>query len=350
VSRDQEKRLLTSRFDYNLPGELIAQQPAEPRDSARMLVIRRADGKLVDARFSELPEFLGPDDVLVMNDTRVIPARLFAQRSTGGEIELLFLRSIQAGLWLALARPGRKLRSGEVLRILDRQNNPTAHIVEVFRREESGTFVVGLANSSDVLERYGLTPLPPYVHQQIADPERYQTVYSRVPGSAAAPTAGLHFTDDVLDRCIARGATVLNLTLHVGLDTFQPVKADDARDHRIHSEWYEVPAETVGALRRARKNGKRIIAVGTTVARTLETIASDLDRDGARQGDTSIYITPPYSFKLVDGMITNFHLPRTTLLLMVSALAGEDLIRRAYEHAIQESYRFYSFGDATFIV
>ena len=350
MSAGRENKLPISRFDYDLPGELIAQQPAEPRDSARMLVIHRSSGRFHDAIFSDLPEFLGSNDVLVMNDTRVIPARLFAQNPTGGKIEFLFLRSIQTDQWLALARPGRKLRSGEQLCVVGPHGLPTVHSIEICHRDESGSFVVSLTNSSEVLERYGQTPLPPYVRETVSDPERYQTVYSRVPGSAAAPTAGLHFTDRLIDRCIARGVSVLRLTLHVGLDTFQPVKEDDARNHQIHSEWYDVPDETVRELRNARLAGKRIIAVGTTVARTLETIAANLDRDGGRQGDTSIYITPPYDFQLVDGMITNFHLPRTTLLLMVSALAGEDLILRAYHHAIQERYRFYSFGDATFIV
>jgi S-adenosylmethionine:tRNA ribosyltransferase-isomerase len=345
-----ENELPISRFDYELPSELIAQEPAEPRDSARMLVIERSSGALTDAMFTDLPELLDSNDVLVMNDTRVIPARLFALRNTGGKIEFLFLRCIRPDEWLVLARPGRRLRTGERLQVVNAVGLPTPNFVNVIQREASGSFVVSLESTDDVLERFGQTPLPPYVQNPIPDPERYQTVFSRVRGSAAAPTAGLHFTEQLIDRCIARGASVLTLTLHVGVDTFQPIKEHNARDHQMHSEWYDVPETTVRELRLARLAGKRIIAVGTTVARTLETIAADLDCDGGRQGDTNIYITPPYRFKLVNGMVTNFHLPRTTLLLMVSALAGEDLILRAYRHAIQERYRFYSFGDATFIV
>jgi len=350
VSTGRQNEIPISRFDYDLPQELIAQSPVEPRDAARMLVIDRLTGRLTDSRFCDLPDLLDQNDVLVMNDTRVLAARLFARRDTGGRIEFLFLRNVRDDEWLALAKPGRKLRTGEQLRIIDLHGTSTARVVEILERDNSGSFVVRLPDSIGTLASYGQTPLPPYIQTELSDPERYQTVYSSVPGSAAAPTAGLHFTDQLIERCIARGVTFLRLTLHVGLDTFQPVKVADARQHQIHSERYSVPEETVHELRLARSQGKRIIAVGTTVARTLETIAHDLTRSGGRQGDTHIYITPPYTFQLVGSMITNFHLPRTTLLLMVSALAGEDLIRRAYEHAIRERYRFYSFGDATFIV
>jgi S-adenosylmethionine:tRNA ribosyltransferase-isomerase len=342
--------LSIDRFDYDLPPELIAQHPVEPRDSSRLLVVDRVSGNLQDRVFSDLPDLLDPGDLLVMNNTRVIPARLRTRRQTGGRIELLLLRQIDGDRWLALARPARRLRSKETLDVLDAAGSVTAYQIEILGRLESGELEVLVPGLDDVLSLYGEMPLPPYVTETLDDPDRYQTVYANRKGSAAAPTAGLHFTNQLLERCRARGINIQYVTLHVGLDTFQPVKVDDARQHRIHSEWFEVDEGTIREILAARHNGRRIIAVGTTAARTLETIGTDPDTEGSRSGMTSIYITPPYQFKLVDAMITNFHLPRTTLLLMVSALAGEGLIREAYAHAIRERYRFYSFGDAMLIV
>ena len=339
-----------SRFDYELPEELIAQHPIEPRDRSRLLLVDRQQGSLSDHQFIDLPDLLQPGDVLVMNDTRVLPARLFARRTTGGHVELLFLEEVSAGSWQVLARPARRLREGQTLTVLDRDGATTGATVKVARRDSSGTLMVELENVLSILEAYGQMPLPPYIGEKLTDPERYQTVYATNTGSAAAPTAGLHFTDRVLAGCRDRGIVTANLTLHVGLDTFQPVKTDNAREHQMHSEWFAVPPETVEVVRHAKLEGRRVVAVGTTAARTLESIADDLQRAGPLTGSTSIYITPPYRFKVVDAMITNFHLPRTTLILMISALAGEQLIMAAYQHAIRERYRFYSFGDAMLIV
>ena len=350
MSETDNNLLPIDRFDYHLPDELIAQRPIEPRDSSRLLVIDRASGQLEDRVFRDLPDILQPDDVLVMNDTRVIPARLFARRQTGGKVEFLFLDETEPDVWRALARPARRLRDSDVLDVLTLTGEDSGAALRIIGREQGGAIIVHLERARSVLDAHGKMPLPPYIGETLSDAERYQTVIARSPGSAAAPTAGLHFTDDVLDRCRGRGIETLSLTLHVGLDTFQPVKVENALEHQIHSEWYGVSPQTITTLRAARQAGRRIVAVGTTVARTLETIAETLDSEGGRQGSTRIYITPPYEFKLVDAMLTNFHLPRTTLLLMVSALAGEDLIRRAYAHAIEQHDRFYSFGDATLIV
>lgn len=343
-------RIPISRFDYDLPPELIAQIPVEPRDASRLLLVPRGGTTFQDRKFRELPELLTPDDVLVVNDTRVAPARLFTQKKSGGRVELLLLRRVAGDTWSAIARPARKLKSGDRLSIHDLSGAPSAASIEILSREPDGDFLVHIDDSHYTIHTLGQMPLPPYIAGQLDNPERYQTVYSNEEGSAAAPTAGLHFTPDLLERCRARGVTILTVTLHVGLDTFQPVKVEDARDHHIHSEWYQVDQRTMEILCASKREGKRVLAVGTTAARTLETIAPCLDQPRSQSGMTSIYITPEYEFRLVDGMITNFHLPRTTLLLMVSALAGEDTIRRAYAHAIRERYRFYSFGDAMLIV
>lgn len=343
-------RLPISQFEYQLPSELIAQKPMEPRDSSKLLVVPRDGTAFEDRVFRDLPTILAPGDVLVLNDTRVIPARLFAQRATGGRVQILLLSRDREDVWHAIARPARKLRTGDRLCILDREGVARSTRIEVTGREPDGQVLIRIDDSDATIHAFGQMPLPPYIGGQLEDPERYQTVYSNQEGSAAAPTAGLHFTADLLERCRARGIDILYVTLHVGLDTFQPVKVDDALDHRIHSEWFQVDGHTMNALRDSKRAGKRILAVGTTAARTLESIAPRLDDAEPQQGVTSIYITPGYRFQLVDGMITNFHLPRTTLLLMVSALAGNETIRQAYEYAIQARYRFYSFGDAMLIV
>ena len=345
-----EPRLPIARFDYDLPEELIAQHPIEPRDASRLLVVDRATGSLSDHIFRDLPDLLTPGDLLVLNDTRVIPARLFTRRATGGQVELLFLEKLEHDTWRVLARPARRLRAGEPLTVLDPKGEPVGVEVTVRERDPDMGMIVSVEDADTTLHRYGQMPLPPYIRERLEDAERYQTVFAEREGSAAAPTAGLHFTPELLDRCRERGLRIEHVTLHVGLDTFQPVKVDDALEHTIHSEWYDVSATTLGALRDVRAAGRRVVAVGTTVARTLETIAPQLDQIHGVSGATSIYITPPYRFQMVDAMVTNFHLPRTTLLLMVSALAGEETIRAAYAHAIRERYRFYSFGDAMLIV
>jgi S-adenosylmethionine:tRNA ribosyltransferase-isomerase len=343
-------RLPVSRFDYDLPSELIAQRPVEPRDSSRLLTVPKGGATFQDRVFHELPEILEPGDVLVLNDTRVMPARLFARRSTGGRVEILLLNNVGGNVWHALARPAQRLKTGELLAVLDLSGASSPAQAEVVGREPDGEFTLHIDDAESTIKRFGQMPLPPYIAESLTDPERYQTVFADREGSAAAPTAGLHFTPGLLEQCKERRIEIQYVTLHVGLDTFQPLKVEDALDHQMHSEWYHVNAATVGALRSAKEDGRRILAVGTTAARTLETVAPTIGEDRDQSGRTSIYITPKYEFRLLDGMVTNFHLPRTTLLLMVSALAGERTLQMAYQHAIRERYRFYSFGDAMLIV
>ncbi len=338
-------------FDYKLPPDLIAQQPVEPRDAARLLLVDRSSGALSDRTFRDLPDLLNPGDLIVVNDTRVLPARLFARRLSGGRVELLLLDRNADGVWRAMGRPARRLRAGERLELLDSQDEVTNDGVDVVGRDAEQVLV--RFDDEEAIERHGHVPLPPYIHDRLDDPERYQTVYARDPGSAAAPTAGMHFTVDVLERCRSRGVQVAPITLHVGLGTFQPIKTVDARDHEMHAEIFSVSAATVEMIRETRVSGGRVLAVGTTSVRTLETIASSVLAGGPARslaGETRLFITPGTPFQLVDLMLTNFHLPRTTLLLLVASFAGEALMRQAYQHAIAEQYRFYSFGDAMLIV
>ena len=324
-----------SEIDYELPERLIAQEPMEPRDAARLLV-SIDPGERRHLRISDLPSLLEPGDVVVVNDTRVLPARLRLERRTGGAAEVLLLeaRDDEHREWEAMIRPARKLRAGE---ILTRFGRP---VVEVGERTDSGdTFVVRIIvdNPDDFVERNGEMPLPPYIRRLIDDNERYQTVYSRRPASAAAPTAGLHFTTELLEAVEARGATLARVELVVGLDTFKPVSTDNPLDHQIHSEWYSVPAETMDACRAAR----RVVAVGTTAARALESVAAT----GQLEGRTDLFIVPGHEWKVVDVLLTNFHMPRTSLLLMVGSFVGDEW-RDIYRDAVAESYRFLSFGDA----
>jgi len=338
-------------FDYKLPPDLIAQQPVEPRDAARLLLVDRSSGALSDRTFRDLPDLLNPGDLIVVNDTRVLPARLFARRLSGGRVELLLLDRNADGVWRAMGRPARRLRAGERLELLDSQDEVTNDGVDVVGRDAEQVLV--RFDDEEAIERHGHVPLPPYIHDRLDDPERYQTVYARDPGSAAAPTAGTHFTVDLLERCRSRGVQVAPITLHVGLGTFQPIKTVDARDHEMHAEIFSMSAATVEMIRETRVSGGRVLAVGTTSVRTLETIASSVLAGGPARslaGETRLFITPGTPFQLVDLMLTNFHLPRTTLLLLVASFAGEALMRQAYQHAIAEQYRFYSFGDAMLIV
>ncbi len=335
-------------FDYDLPPERIAQHPVEPRDASRLLVLDKQSGSLEDHVFRDLPALLNPNDLIVLNDTRVRAARLRAQRQTGGAVELLMLDRRSDGSWSALAKPARRLRIGEQLTILSRSGEPDSARVTFNGRD--GSVVLVTLDDETAIERCGYAPIPPYIHAKLDDPERYQTVYADQLGSAAAPTAGLHFTTSLLDACEQHGIEIAKITLHVGLDTFKPVTEADARQHEIHSEWFHVPPETLAAIRTTRQRGGRVIAVGTTVVRTLESVADKLDANQPQVGNTRLYITPGYQFQAVDGMVTNFHLPRTTLLLLVSAMASWDHVRAAYEHAIDSEYRFYSFGDAMLIV
>ncbi len=339
--------LTTADFDYDLPQERIAQTPLEPRDSSRLLVMDRRGQSLEHAYFRDLGRYLRPGDILVLNQTRVIPARLYARKLPGGgRVEVLLLQREDDLTWEALVG-GKGLKEGRRIQL---ENVPEidlqAEIVQVLsgaRRRLRFERPI-----DDLLTSAGHVPLPPYIHTPLADPERYQTVYARRPGSAAAPTAGLHFTPQLMSALQSQGVAFANVTLHVGLDTFAPVTEETPQEHQIHSEWCQVPVETVAAIHRARCLGGRVIAVGTTSVRTLESAMQSGDLL-PYEGATSLYILPGYSFRLVDAMITNFHLPRSTLIMLVSAFAGRESTLQAYRTAIQEGYRFYSFGDAMLI-
>ncbi len=338
----------TSDFDYHLPETSIAQTPAEPRDSSRLMMLHRESSDVEHRIFRDLSLLLRPNDILVLNRTRVIPARIFAKKETGGRVELLLLRRREELTWEALVG-GKGLRVGKLVKV---ENGPDAEIMEILEGSER------LIKFSEPIEPYffrvGNIPLPPYIHEKLTDPERYQTVYSRDVGSAAAPTAGLHFTSQLLDELKAKDVKIAYVTLHVGLDTFAPVTEDDPKEHKIHTEWCELPQETADLINQTKQSGGRVVAVGTTSVRTLES-AGQATVDDRRQtvapflGQTSIFILPGYEFKVVDAIITNFHLPKSTLIMLVSAFAGREKILSAYELAVQEGYRFYSFGDAMLI-
>ena len=343
--------LRTSDFDYDLPKGLIAQTPLEPRDSSRLLVLDRSDGSLRHHRFSELGRFLKPGDLLVSNDSRVIPARLRGvKKGTGGAVELLLLHRHAPNVWQALVRPGRRLGPGTQVELRDREGR--IHRVEVGERLEGGARLIHF-ESETAIEACGLVPLPPYIHKPLADPERYQTVYARVGGSAAAPTAGLHFTPDLLARLKDAGVGSAFVTLHTGMDTFIPVKEEDPRRHPIHREFAVLPEETARRINEARARDGRIVCVGTTSARVLETAAPKAGKDevvAPYAGWTDLLMLPGHRFEVIDILVTNFHLPRTTLLMLVSAFAPKELIDRAYVEAVRQRYRFYSFGDAMLIL
>ncbi|MFZ5857757.1 MAG: tRNA preQ1(34) S-adenosylmethionine ribosyltransferase-isomerase QueA [Chloroflexota bacterium] len=336
----------TSDFNYHLPESSIAQTPLEPRDSSRLLVLHRDSGQLEHRIFRDLSGLLRPNDLLILNQTRVIPARVFARKPTGGKIELLLLRRRDLLRWEALVG-GKGLRVGSKVRV---EGGPEAMILEFLEGAER--LLLFTEPIEPYLPKVGNVPLPPYIHEKLTDPERYQTVYAREPGSAAAPTAGLHFTPRLLDELQGMGVKTAYVTLHVGLDTFAPVTEDNPKQHKIHTEWCELPQETADAINQTKASGGRVIAVGTTSVRTLETAANIVGRDGIPpfSGSTSIYILPGYQFKVVDAMITNFHLPKSTLIMLVSAFAGREKILETYETAIKEGYRFYSFGDAMLIL
>ncbi len=340
----------TDDFDYTLPPEFIAQTPVEPRDHSRLMVLHRPSGTFQHGRFYDLPSWLQPGDVLVFNDTRVIPARLFGQKDTGAKLEILLLQRLAANTWQTLVKPAKRLVAGSRLRI----TGPTAGpgiAAEVLGEQEGGIRVLRFGDEQ-ALPALGRVPLPPYIHAPLADPERYQTVYARIEGSAAAPTAGLHFTPGLLAKLAAAGVHSVFVTLHVGLDTFQPVREDDPAQHRIHREFGIVPATAAAALARAKAEGRRIICVGTTSTRLVEATAGlyQAPDPAGFAGWVDLFIMPGYQFKVADALITNFHLPRTTLLMLVAAFTGRDSILKAYQEAIREKYRFYSFGDAMLII
>ena len=334
-----------SDFRFELPEELIAQRPIEKRDESRLMCLDRNTGETCHKSFFELPELLRQSDCLVMNDSRVLPARLLGSRETGGAVELLLLRDLGDDEWECLARPGKRTKKGSGIIFGD--GELAAVVTDV---ADSGNRLVKFhydGEFNEKLERLGKTPLPPYIHEELEDAERYQTVYSKQQGSAAAPTAGLHFTNELLENLRARGVELCYVTLHVGVGTFRPVKAELIEEHKMHSEYFTIPEETAEAVNRAKKNGGRVIAVGTTSCRALETNASRMTQ--GLSGFTDIFIYPGYEFKIIDGLITNFHLPESTLIMLVSAFAGRENVLRAYEEAIRERYRFFSFGDAMFI-
>ena len=339
----------TADFDFHLPEELIAQTPLEKRDASRLLVVDRSSGEFSDQHFDSIIDQLQPGDALVMNNTRVLPARLYGEKpGTGGHVELLLLKNTEGDHWEVLAKPAKRLKVGAQVSFGD--GRLTATVVEelehggrIVRFDYQGIFL-------EVLESLGEMPLPPYIHEKLADRERYQTVYAKENGSAAAPTAGLHFTKELLAQIESKGVKLVYLTLHVGLGTFRPVSVDNLDDHEMHSEFYTLSEEAAATLREVKANGHRVIAVGTTSIRTLETIGNKFQGDiQADSGWTNIFIKPGYQWQIVDAFSTNFHLPKSTLVMLVSAFAGRDLTLKAYEHAIAERYRFFSFGDAMFI-
>lgn len=337
----------TSDFNYHLPPECIAQTPVEPRDASRLMILRRGQDAIDDAVFKDVGSYLKAGDLLVVNQTRVIPARLFAHKVTGGKVELLLLKRIEPDVWEALVG-GKGLKPGVKVTV---ENGPETEILEDLGA--SRRLIRFLSPIENLLPNVGEMPLPPYIHTPLTNPDRYQTVYSKESGSAAAPTAGLHFTPRLMTELEEAGIKIARVTLHVGLDTFMPVSEEDPLEHVIHSEWCEVTPETAALINQTKDNGGRVIAVGTTSVRTLESaaVASSVpNRVTAITGPTQLFILPGFEFKIVDAMITNFHLPQSSLIMLVSAFAGREKILHAYETAIQRGYRFYSFGDAMLIL
>ena len=344
-----------SDFNYDLPEELIAQVPIEKRDESKLMVLNIANQTIEHKTFKDIIDYLEPGDCLVRNNTKVIPARIYGRKETGAHVEFLLLNNIEGDIWECIVRPGNKLHVGTkvIFGENENKNNEKALLeAEILEVMPGGTRKVkfyydGIFN--EILDKIGLMPLPPYIHEELKEKDRYQTVYAKYEGSAAAPTAGLHFTPELLKKIEEKGVDIANVTLHVGIGTFRPVKEEKVEDHEMHSEHFYIKQEDVEKINRAKKNGKRVIAVGTTSCRVLETIADENGMVKETEGDTQIFIYPGYKFKCLDGLITNFHLPQSTLLMLVSALAGRDYILKAYNEAVNERYRFFSFGDAMFI-
>ena len=338
-----------TEFDYVLPEELIAQTPIKKRDESRLMVLNRKEQTIEHKIFKDIIDYLKPGDVLVRNNTKVIPARLYGKKETGAKVEFLLLNNIEGDIWESIVRPGNKLHVGT--KVIFGDGILEATILEVM---PGGTRKVefkydGIFN--EILDKIGLMPLPPYIHESLKEKDRYQTVYAKYDGSAAAPTAGLHFTPELLEKIQEKGVEIANVTLHVGIGTFRPVKEDTVEAHKMHSEHFYIKQEDVDKINKAKQEGRRVIAVGTTSCRVLESIADEnTGMVKPIEGDTEIFIYPGYKFKCIDGLITNFHLPQSTLLMLVSALAGKDYIMRAYKEAVKEKYRFFSFGDAMFIM
>ncbi len=336
-----------SDFNFYLPENLIAQTPIERRDASKLLVLDKENGNIEHQHFYDILDYIEPGDCLVMNDSKVIPARLFGRRKTGGVVEVLLLKDLGNDRWEALTKPGRKTRTGE--EILFGESDLKATVID---EVEDGKRILEFAYTGlflEILDKLGQMPLPPYIHERLENPERYQTVYSKNLGSAAAPTAGLHFTADLLKKIQSKGIETAFVTLHVGLGTFRPVKSESIEDHIMHSEYYEITNNTQQKIIDAKKRGNRVIAVGTTSCRTLESAFNENFETIKPCGNTDIFIYPGYKFKMVDALITNFHLPESTLIMLVSALAGRENVLNAYKVAVDERYRFFSFGDAMFI-
>lgn len=334
-------------FDYELPEELIAQTPVEPRNSSRLMVLDPVDESIEHRHFYDLKEYLEPGDTLIFNDTRVMPARLLGWREgTGGKVEVFLLRRIDGDTWETLVKPGRKAREGQVVRFSDELTCTVQETTDfggrIVKFSYEGIF-------EEILDRLGETPLPPYIHEKLTDRERYQTVYSREQGSAAAPTAGLHFTKEQMAGLKEMGINLGFVTLHVGLGTFRPVSVENVEEHVMHKEYYSISQETADLIKATKAAGKRVIAVGTTSIRTLESAATGVGEIAGRTDWTNIFIYPGYEFKIVDGIITNFHLPKSTLIMLISAFAGREFVLKAYEQAVKDRYRFFSFGDAMMI-
>ena len=338
-----------TEFDYELPEELIAQTPIKKRDESRLMVLNRKEQTIEHKIFKDIIEYLKPGDVLVRNNTKVIPARLYGRKETGAKVEFLLLNNIEGDIWESIVRPGNKLHVGA--KVIFGDGILEAKILEVM---PGGTRKVefkydGIFN--EILDKIGLMPLPPYIHESLKEKDRYQTVYAKYDGSAAAPTAGLHFTPELLEKIQEKGVEIANVTLHVGIGTFRPVKEDTVEAHKMHSEHFYIKQEDVDKINKAKQEGRRVIAVGTTSCRVLESIADEnTGMVKTIEDDTEIFIYPGYKFKCIDGLITNFHLPQSTLLMLVSALAGKEYIMKAYKEAVKEKYRFFSFGDAMFII
>ena len=337
-----------SDYWYDLPEELIAQTPIEKRDESRLMVLNRDKQSIENKTFKDIIELIDEGDCIVINDTKVIPARLYGKKETGANVEFLLLKRIEGDVWESIVRPGNKLKVGA--KVIFGDGILEAEVLDLL---PGGTRKVkfkyeGIFN--EILDKIGLMPLPPYIHESLKDRDRYQTVYAKYEGSAAAPTAGLHFTPELLEKIKEKGIKIAKVTLHVGIGTFRPVKVENIEEHEMHSEHYYIKKEDVEIINETKKNGKKVISVGTTSCRVLETVADENGMLKPQEGDTQIFIYPGYKFKCIDGLITNFHLPESTLLMLVSALAGREYILKAYKEAVEQRYRFFSFGDAMFIM
>jgi S-adenosylmethionine:tRNA ribosyltransferase-isomerase len=339
--------LRIEEYDYHLPPELIAQEPIEPRDHSRLLIVDKENKRIEHRSFYHILEYLKPRDVLVLNDTKVIPARLYGKKKTGAKVEILLLKRLDPFRWEAMVKPGRRLPPQTPVVL---ENGNVQITVGDPLSQNTREVALDSGNWEEVLNQLGRMPLPPYIHTELKDQQRYQTVYGSHPGSAAAPTAGLHFTAELLEKVRKMGVEVVFLTLHVGIGTFQPIKVDRIEEHKMHFEWYEVSRESADTINQTKKSGGKVWAVGTTSCRTLETVTGEDGTVHFGSGETNLFIYPGYLFKAVDVLVTNFHLPRSSLLLLVSAFMGKDLMESAYQEAIDSEYRFFSFGDAMLIL